>query len=296
MEPQENSNVMQGSVPVNLEPKVEPVVPEKPEKKPSKMNGMIIGMVILVVCLVLGLTYYVLKDNGTDLLALGKQTDTTTGSETEDISTTTDSNTEEDNTESTTCEDTGTTNCEVSVDNEGWALFNVPEYKFSVELPSYQIKQQIGEEEVASVWKAWHSASLNGLPSYSDYLHSVNISFYPLYIPEGTGCGQGCVKEHTFRVEIYSNKGSKDLTSIKEQVDATWKTSYDENANLTWESSSKWGKDVWKFHAQLIGGSVNGYLVVTKDYVYDITYFISDNPAESAQVAQKVLDSMKFGE
>jgi hypothetical protein len=246
--------------------------------------------------LILGLAYYVLKDNGVDLLALGKETDTTTESNEDDVDTNTNTNTNtETGSDSTTCKDAGSASCEVNTDNDGWVLFNVPDYKFSVEIPSYGMKQKIGEEEVWSAWKAWHTTNLNGAPSlYSNYLHSVNVNFYPLYIPEGTGCGQGCVDEHVFRVDIYSNEGEKSLTSVKDQIDAKWKTTYDENARITWTSANKWGRNVLKFDVQLIGGSEEGYLVVTKDFVYDITYYMSTTPAESLQVAQKLLDSMKF--
>jgi hypothetical protein len=264
---------------------------EEKKGRASKSGPIVAILVFFIVVLVCGLTYFVLKDRGINLLS-GIVKDSTTNTKT--------STTDESKTEDTTCTtdtESTTNDCTVALDNAGWVLFNVPSYKFSVEIPSYGMTQEIGTENVGSVWKAWHSTSLNGMPSlYSDYLHSVNITFYPLYIPEGTGCGQGCVDEHNFRIDIYNNKGGKDLVSVKNQINTAWKALYDQEATLTWESSNKWGKDVQKFNASLIGGYEDGYLVVTKDYVYDITYFISASPAESYQVAQKVLDSMKFEE
>lgn len=305
MEPQENSNVMQSSVPVSLEPKVEPVVPEKPvvEKKPSKMNVMIIGMVLLIVCLVLGLTYYVLKDNGTDLLALGKQTDTNTESSTDDSSTT-----EEQDSDTTVCEDTGTTtgSCKVSVDNKGWSLFSVPEYNFSVEVPSYTITQKLESENIQSRWTAWFNNDPSNKDGYSwEYLlenniGTVDLTFYPIRIPEGLGCGFGCVGEHVIYINIYENKGSQNLADAVSAYRTAWEGKYvDEDilsGNLKGENVKKWGMDVWSFDAALIGGTWHGYLVVTDNYIYDVEYMLSGSSTESTNIALKVLDSMKFGE
>lgn len=293
MEPQENSNVMQSSVPVSLEPKVEPVVPEKPIKKPSKMNGMIIGMVILIVCLVLGLTYYVLKDNGVDLLALGKQTE----SNTDDTGTTTG---EEDD-DTAACESTDATSCEVSVDNEGWSLFSVPEYELSVEVPTYTMEQKIGTEDVTSQWKAWFNDYYIGDHLLSEqYLGTLSVYFYPSYIPEGTGCGAGCVKENTIRVDVYDNEAQKSLAAVVEEFTESWNSMYSEDilfdaATLTGKNTTKWNIPVYEYTSQRPGGSTLGFLVVGSKYIYVLSDFFSTSPSESIEIAQKVLDSIKFG-
>lgn len=300
MESQENSNVMESSVPVNLEPKVEPVVPEKLGKKPSKMNGLIMGMVILVVCLVVGLSYYVLKDNGVDLLALGKQTDTTTESDTntDDTDTTTE---EERDSDSTTCEDTGTTtSCEVSVDNEGWGLFSLPKYEFGLEIPSYSPILELGGEQVPYSWVVDHHAPITTSDSVLDNeVYGVNLKFFPTYLPSTVACGGFCVKEHEFTISIYEKKDNKTLTQIKELYVSNWNTiNADEATSIEMASakSTKWGTDVWTYTANYIEHSMNGYLLVSDDYIYDISYHISSTPTESQVIGQKVLDSMKFAE
>ena len=287
MEPQENSNVMQSSVPVNLEPKVEPVVPEKPEKKPSKMNGMIIGTVILVVCLVLGLTYYVLKDNGIDLLALGKQTDTTT---------------EEENADSTTCEETGTTSCEVNVDNEGWALYSLPEYEFSIEIPSYDNTFDILGDKIYYKWGSTHyDGSDKGLTAdglLDSYLHSANISFHPTQITENLICEAFCPNEHSYTIDIYANTDGRTLEQVSNSYYSNWnKTITDEMNGITNKGiTEKWGVEVSEYTKNVGTGSWSGYIVVTKDFVYDVYYHIDPETTESQSYGQKVLDSMKFGE
>lgn len=291
MEPQESSNVMQSSVPVNLEPKVEPVVPEKPEKKPSKMNGMVIGTVILVVCLVLGLTYYVLKDNGVDLLALGKQADTTT-----------DSTTEEDNTQSTTCNDTATTSCEVSVDNEGWALYSLPEYEFSIEIPSYDNTFDIFGDKIYYEWGSTHyNGSDKGLTAdglLDSYLHSVNISFSPTQITENMICEAFCPNEHSYTIDIYANTDGRTLEQVSNSYYSNWnKLVANEMNGITNKGiSEKWNMNVSEYTKNVGTGSWSGYIVVSKDFVYDVYYHIDPETTESQSYGQKVLDSMKFGE
>lgn len=286
MEPHITNNVQ-----VNPEPKVEPVVPEKPEKKPSKMNGMVIGTVILVVCLVLGLTYYVLKDNGVDLLALGKQADTTT-----------DSTTEEDNTQSTTCNDTATTSCEVSVDNEGWALYSLPEYGFSIEIPSYDNTFDVFGDKIYYKWGSTHyDGSDKGMTAeglLDNYLHSTHISFSPTEITENLICEAFCPNEHTYTIDIYANTGERTLQQVSESYYSNWnKLVADEMNGITNKGiSEKWNMNVSEYTKNVGTGSWSGYIVVSKDFVYDVYYHIDPETTESQSYGQKVLDSMKFGE
>lgn len=255
-----------------------PVVQPKKGKSPFN-NGYVVGLFLfLVLCLLGALGYYVLKDNGINLFSNKVNTNTDTNT-----TCTTDTN----NTTNTTC-------TAESLDNTGWALFSLPAYDFSVEMPSYTMTQKIGTENVGSAWKAWHSATVNGDSLYPNYLHTVNLAFYPLYIPEGTGCGQGCVQEHTIAVNIYKNDGSKDLNAVKSTYSANWTPKLSSANDLTGSVVTKWGMNVWEFTAAREGGSTKGYLVVTKSYVYEISYFFSTTPVASSQIALQVFDSMKF--
>lgn len=291
----------------SVEPQVltepETVTPQNPSfEEPSKIvkptkKGPLVGILIfLILCLILGLAYYVLKDNGVDLLALGKQTDTTSESN-DDVDTNTSTDIEA-GSDSTTCKDAGTTNCEVKVDNEGWGLFSIPKYNFAMEVPPYRPTLKLGGEDVPYEWN-YNSYILffgTELDLLNNYLRTINASFYPTRIPESVACGGFCVNEHRFDINIYANIEHKTLSQISALYSANWPKvfNYDENISITGSNSTKWGRNVWKYTTQFIEYSMEGYIVVTNDYIYDISYHINETPAESQGYGLKVLDSMKF--
>lgn len=251
-------------------------------KKKLFSSGFVVGLFLcLVICLIAALTYYVLKDNGIDLFS----------TKTEETSTTGDNSSS--STDSTVCSDTGSS-CKVALSNTGWSLFSLPDDDFSVEIPSYSMTQKIGSETVPSVWKVWHTETSDTSKYYDDYIHTVNIAFYPTYIPEGTGCGQGCVKEDFINLNIYKNTGEKDLGAVVNTYKSKYETIHEDDGTLTGSNVTKYDTTVWAYKNVMPGGSWNGYLVVTSDYVYDIYYYLSTSPSDAYQVAQKVLDSMKF--
>jgi len=59
---------------------------------------------------------------------------------------------------------------------------------------------------------------------------------------------------------------------------------------------SKWGTNVWDFEYSTPGGTTLGYLLIKNGYIYEVHYTLASNPAESYQIALKVIDSIKFGE
>jgi hypothetical protein len=199
----------------------------------------------------------------------------------------------------TTCSTNTNTSCDITLTNTDWSLFSLPAYDFSVEVPSYTMTQKIGTDTVPSSWRVGHEIDSTLGTGYDNYLHTVSISFYPSYIPEGTGCDQGCVKEQEFGINIYKNSGNKSLSDVKDAYTQKWMTAnkdvFDEGVeNFTGDITQQWSRDVFKYSIQTPGGTTNGYLVVTKDYVYEVSYFFSTTPSDSYQIAQKVLDSMKF--
>ncbi len=276
-------------------PEPTPSIPSPVIKKAKPFKSWyVIGILLfLVVGLMCGLTYYVLKDRGINLFS-GIIEDTSSN---EDTNTT-------DETNNTCNTDSETTNdCMVNLDNSGWALFSLPEYKFSVEIPSYIMTQKLMDQDVQSVWKVDHSTVPITVSAadlfYDNFLHTIGISFYPVTIPYGLGCGAGCVKEHQITVNIFKNTGSKDIAAVVDAYKAKWVSKYTvedpELVNgLTGSITSKWDTSVWAFTAQHVAFENKGYLIATKDYIYEVTYVFSSDPAASAQIAQKVLDSIKF--
>ncbi len=262
----------------------------------SFKNGYLIGFLLfLVICLSGGLIYYILKDNGTNLPSdvekTNIDTEYTTNVDKMENSVT---NTNVECPTDTSSQPSATIYPTESLRNEGWGLFFLPEYDFSVEIPEYTITQQIQGDNISSVWKVWHTGGSDIKYNYDNHLHTINIAFYPTYIPAGFGCGAGCVKEDYFTIEIYKNSGSKNLAEVVSAYKGKWLSNY--GVNATGSNTTKWNKNVWNFSASQEGGSTVGYLLVNDNYVYEISYFMSNTPVEAYQIAQKVFDSMNFGE
>lgn len=271
-------------------PSTNPMPIKEPQKRKFvESKTMVIVLIVLIVCLMCGLTYYILKDNGINLIPGTAKSETTT-------------NTSEDaNTTNTTCQSDGTTaenNCDLTATNSGWALFSLAEDDFSVEIPNYWPKLTLGGEQVDYKWafKPYQSVSTDITGLLPDYLDSVSISFMPSYLPSSVACGGFCVKQHEMIINIYANKSGKSLNEIGYAYVANWtKLNSDEIINIAdLGNAKKWGRDVATYRKNFIETSYDVYLVVTKNFVYEVSYHISSDPTESQTVGQKVLDSMKF--
>lgn len=187
--------------------------------------------------------------------------------------------------------------------NAGWGLFSLPQYKLSVEIPDYKLKQKFDGQDVYSYWNVKHATEYYEQSLYYDktlYKDSVEISFDPRNLPDSVACGQGCVNEHYINIDIYRNEGGKDLATVQKIVETNLNKAFDFGGEVggTYDGElvTKWDKQVWKFSMEFIGGSSDGYIVVTDDFVYYIGYYLSNSPAASKEVALKVLDSITFFE
>lgn len=196
---------------------------------------------------------------------------------------------------------------EKEVNNEGWGLFKLPQYNFSVEVPNYKYKQTLGtgndKRDVYSYWSVRHAerASADEEEPYyikEDYVNSAGIFFYPTDLPDSVACGQGCVNEHFIAIDIYENKGSKDLESAKTILEANLNDRFEletmDGTSLEGKVIEKWGMNVWEYSMEFIGGNMDGYLVVTNDHVFHMMYYLAQSPKASFDIANIVLDSMKF--
>lgn len=187
--------------------------------------------------------------------------------------------------------------------NAGWGLFALPQYNFSIEMPDYKLKQKFDGQDVYSYWNVAHSKVYYEQSLYYDkelYEDTLEVTFFPENLPDSVACGQGCVNEHYMSIDIYRNEGAKDLATIQKVVETNLDKAFDFGGEVggTYEGElvTKWDKQVWSFAMEFIGGSSDGYLVVTDDFVYYIDYYASDSPVASKDIAQKVLDSITFSE
>lgn len=178
--------------------------------------------------------------------------------------------------------------------NTGWAVFNLPEYGFSAEIPSYTMKQDVDGTDVESIWKAgFEETDFPRANFFDNYLNTVFIKFIPDDVSM-FACGEGCVKEHIFSVDVFENTESKSLSEVKGEYFTNWKDN-EEGVTITEKSEQKWDMDVVSFNAGFEAGDITGYVVVTDEHVYVVSYYISSSPSESESIAEKVLDSFVFG-
>ena len=189
------------------------------------------------------------------------------------------------------------------VKNAGWGLFNLSQYKLSVEVPNYKLKQKFDGQDVYSYWNVSHATEYYEQSLYYDktlYEDTVEITFDPENLPDSVACGQGCVNEHYISIDIYRNEGKKDLTTIQKIVETNLDKAFDIGGEMgaTYEGElvTKWDRQVWNFSMEFIGGSSDGYILVTDDFVYYIGYYLSNSPAASKDIAEKVLSSITFSE
>lgn len=187
--------------------------------------------------------------------------------------------------------------------NSGWGLFALPQYNFSVEVPDYKLKQKFDGQDVYSYWSVKHATEYYEQSLFYDktlYVDSVEMGFDPMNLPDSVACGQGCVNEHYINIDIYKNEGGKDLATVQKIVETNLDKVFDIGGEMgaTYEGEvvTKWDRQVWNFSMEFIGGSSDGYIVVTDDFVYYLAYYLSNSPAASKEVALKVLDSITFSE
>lgn len=189
------------------------------------------------------------------------------------------------------------------VKNAGWGLFTLPQYNFSVEVPNYKLKQKFDGQDVYSYWNVSHATEYYEQSLYYDktlYEDTVEITFDPKNLPDSVACGQGCVNEHYMSIDIYRNDGKKDLVTIQKIIETNLDKAFDfggeMGATYDGELVTKWDKQVWNFSMEFIGGSSDGYILVTDDFVYYIGYYLSNTPAASKDIGEKVLSSITFSE
>ena len=187
------------------------------------------------------------------------------------------------------------------IKNAGWALFSLPQYNFSVEVPDYKLKQKFDGQDVYSYWNVSHATEYYEQAIYYDkalYEDTVEITFDPENLPDSVACGQGCVNEHYFEIDIYRNEGKKSLEDVQTIIEANLDNAFDFGGEVggTYEGElvTKWDMQVWSFSMEYIGGQNDGYIVVTEDFVYFIDYYLSDSPTASKEIAEKVLSSFTF--
>lgn len=189
--------------------------------------------------------------------------------------------------------------------------YALSEYEFSAKVPLFTRTESFEESQsdtgmnqgdVVWEWDIEREKKDNSLLAYPDYLETVSFTFLPDPAP---GCGLGCASEHLIYIDIHTNTGSKSLEqvgeiyfeNIKDILSSVNKENDDEGVEIEQSTVSMWGQSVIKFSGiDSTPDSLNeGYLVVTPKYVYIVTYFLSQEPANSLEEANNLMGSFMFG-
>lgn len=261
-----------------------PQVSQTEVKKKSSKSGYVIGILIfLVICLSGGLTYYILKDKGTNLL-LGLvenylNSDTTTT-------------------------DTDTTNDTSSLENATQTTVSLEKYGLEVEIPNYNITEQVTatsstETMTATVTSAWkivqEDDATNNLDNYLTTL-SLDASAVESF-PEWYACDSVCAGSLHIWISVYANPDKMTLAEAKDAYTESWNTKYgdEDEFELTSTNVTKWNEPVIKFEQILPRYTYDIYVVVRDNYIYEISTDQIDISL-SDPVQQMILDSIKIAE
>ena len=177
----------------------------------------------------------------------------------------------------------------------GWSRFESGDMKITIDIPSYQLSQKLMDQDVISTWdvRVWKTNYAEHL-YFNNYDATLFASLYPIQIPEGLGCGQGCVKEHNISVHKYTNKDNLTLEQARDKYVARFNEETQGDGTITGEIKTRWGERTYSFKMDSPGGTSEGNLVIKNGNIYEISFFLSESPKESYDIAVKVLDSIRF--
>jgi hypothetical protein len=268
-------------------PKEKAPQPKEPKKKGS-ITGLLVGVIVFLFLTMVGILLFVFTDLGNTLynqvkVEEGTQTEVGEQEETEDI------------------EDIEI----VSLENEGWALYSIPEYGFSVEIPS--TSEYHNEFDQYMRWEISRS-KINKFSQ--DSLEQIHLDYYPSgFSPQAGGCGQGCHGEIQITVNYYDKDTQYDLESMKAEKRASivnWNKQWEQDEGYEpvtiedyMEDSDPFGENVWCVNLPGIADSnfrecyfeKGDYLIEIVHTGLDLTDFGTDVKSSDLY---NILNSMKF--
>lgn len=258
----------------------------KEQKKKGSITGLLVGVIAFLILTLLAVLVFVFTDIGNTLYDKVRVEE---GIETE---------------EKSKAEKEVETD-EVTLESEGWALYSIPEYGFSVEIPP--TTEYIEDLEHYLRWEVSRSR-LHKLREES--LEEIHIDYYPSGLgPEARGCGQGCNGEIQIKVNYYDKETQYDLEGMKAkkrtQMDSwneTWEDSegYEEETIEDYvQDPDPFGENVWCVNLPYIADDNFRECYFEKgEYLIEIVHtgrdFNDFGTDASSSGLYGILDSMKF--
>lgn len=199
------------------------------------------------------------------------------------------------------CEETNDCDCSLKkteLTNSGWALYSLPDIRFSVEIPSDFIKFNLdnSDHDLKSRWTiTQYIDSENKSKDFGEYVKTINMEFSPFYIkvPSLDIPTHG---ESFIYVTVLKNTKEKTLEELWTLEKAPYEDPADEY-KVEGKLIEKWGVPAYEF--KISGapyGPYTGYLVVSNGFVYRISYNFSTlkEVAEATSSGIKIIDSIQF--
>ncbi|KKP42997.1 MAG: hypothetical protein UR34_C0008G0006 [candidate division WS6 bacterium GW2011_GWC1_33_20] len=190
--------------------------------------------------------------------------------------------------------------------NEGWALYQLPEFGFTVELPSYSynnidVLEDGIDESYRNVWSIYsydpdNSSMLDGGDTFPGFEKKVGLRYFPLETLD-LGTESNYYEGAIITISFYRNEESLSIEQIeKEYYNKTYQDAKDnivalENYQAKFVSIS--GNDAFTYSYSYGMYSPEGYILLNNDYIIELTKFV-DSQGEALEVVNKVLDSISF--
>ncbi len=192
------------------------------------------------------------------------------------------------------CEKCECKECNEIVTNQGWIKHTATDVKVNLETPSYTTKQNLMGQQITSSWdvRMWQVDYKESL-YFDSYNKTISAYFFPIIIPEGLGCGSGCVKENLVNIHVFKNSANLTLEQARDRYLEEFEKESQDDGTISGEIKTKWNERTYQFKESTPGGGSFGNLLVKNGYIYQVTYTLTSS-GESLMNAQKVVDSIKF--
>ncbi|MDD3474989.1 MAG: hypothetical protein PHP08_03795 [Candidatus Dojkabacteria bacterium] len=263
------------------------VVQPKEKKQSNSIVGLLVGVVSFLFLLVILGIIFIFTDLGNSLIEKVQEIKNVESVE-----------------EKTLEEETPETE-EVTLENEGWSLYSIPEYGFSVEIPGTSVYNSEFDQ-----YMRWEVSRGKEYSSEKDSLDSLHINYYPSgFSPDARGCGQGCNGELQIAVYIYDKETQYNLAEVKidkqEELD-NWNGMWEEDEGYEAVVLEDYVKDPDPFNdsfwcvnlPKIADGNFRECYIETNGYLIEIIH-TGLNSSESGTDSMNtelynILKSMKF--
>ncbi|MDY0097093.1 MAG: hypothetical protein RBS01_01965, partial [Candidatus Dojkabacteria bacterium] len=188
---------------------------------------------------------------------------------------------------------------EITLENEGWSLYQNPELGLKAEIPSDSFFNPNFSQNPTNrlVWSiySYDSDDAQFEPDiFNNFSKRVRISFFPIEIPSDAGCGGGCLGESLITLDYYKNSEDFTYKEIETEFVKYITESQKEIGDpeeYTIEKAVSFGKEVLKYEYSAGMGDYKGYIALSKDNIVVINEYIYST-GDNLEIVEKVIDSI----